>query len=136
MRSRDGSYPSLLSALLLASIGTAAIADAYIISYRATVNNAKLLHETLSISRAMTPCHGTIDHSKLILPISTTRHLRTIIEENRDTFLTYIQTQDLHVKSSTSKSNNSYGDITTLTLTPHCFIVTINESFAIISALK
>ncbi|RUM62450.1 MAG: hypothetical protein DSZ03_06790 [Sulfurimonas sp.] len=136
MRSRDGNYPKLLSALLLAAIASPLAADAYIISYRATVKNAQLQYEKISLSRAMTPCRGTPQISKLLLHVSTSRHLPTIINQNRETFLTYIQTQNLHVKSSVSQSNNSYRDITTLTLPPHCFMVTINESFAIISAFK
>ena len=138
MRSRDGNYAQLFSALLLVSSATTLLAatDAYIISYRATVKNAQLLHEKLSLSRAMTPCRGSVENVELILPIAQSQNLRTIIEQNRDTFFTYMQTQDLHVKSAASKGNNSYSELTTLTLPPHCFIVTINENFAIISAFK
>ncbi len=136
MRSRDGSYPQLLSALILVASSTLLYADAYIISYRAAVKNAQLIHEKLSLSRAMTPCRGTKEQLQLFLPITHSRNLHTIIEQNRDAFFTYMQTQDLHVKSTASNGNNSYSEFTTLTLAPHCFTVTINENFAIISAFK
>ncbi len=135
MRSRDGNYPQLLTSCLLIFISSILGADEYIISYHSATKNAKLLNEKISISRAMTPCHGVAD-AEITLYFSGSKNLKEIIKENRNEFLTYIQRHDLHVKSFASKGNNSYSDLTTLTMSPQCFIVTINESFAIISALK
>ncbi len=83
----------------------------------------------------MTPCHGIAD-AEITLYFSGNKNLKEIIKENQNVFLTYIQRHHLHVKSFASNRNNIYSDTTTLAMPPQCFTVSINESFATITALK
>jgi hypothetical protein len=110
-------------------------ADEYIISYHGTAKNAQLLNETISVSRAMTPCQGK-PAANITLPFTDNETLKTVIQNNRDDFLKFMLRHDLHVKSFTSSSAEGYREITTLSMPPQCFTVIFNDNFARISALK
>ncbi len=135
MRSRDGNHSQLFTTGLLVLFCSFLRADEYIISYYSATKEARLINEKISISQAMTPCHG-LATSELLLPYTINKNLRHIIRNNREEFLTYLQQHHLHVKNYSSKHNGIYSDLTTLSMEPQCFTVTFNENFVRISALK
>lgn len=134
MRSRDGNRSYLLqySALILTTLLQA---DSYHIGYRATIKDALLVNETLSVSRTMTRCQGRI-HPPLLLDRLHNETLQQLITNNRDAFDNYLRQYSLHVRSY-EKTINSMSKIqTTLTFPTECFTVDFKGNLAKIALIK
>jgi hypothetical protein len=135
MRSRDGdrSYLFTISSLIL--LASALSADNYLIGYRAYVRDAILVDETLSISRAMTPCYGELK-SSLILDSSGEKDIYKVLKNSNDDFYHYLLKQSLHVSHKEHLINQQSHSLTTLTFPTHCFKVTFNTNLVKITLIK
>lgn len=130
MRSRNG-----VAALLLAVCALKGASDEYRIGYRAVYEDARIVNEQLSVSRAMTPCGGTAEHY-IQLDTGGRTDLSTILEEEFDAFFPLLQRVGLHLRHREHVRDHSSRSRTTLTLPPHCFTVDFNDDFVNIAALK
>ncbi len=134
MRSRNGNHPFTLGLCALIT-APALYAQSYHIGYRAVVKDAILISETLSVSRAMLPCHGS-EAPAIALPSQDGDTLHDILSASHDDFYRYMQHYTLHVRSQDTTTLAIYHTQTTLTLPTHCFEVEFNDGFATIALIK
>ena len=134
MRSRNGTRPLLLAVCPLI-LGTALWAADYRIGYRALFEDARIVREELTVSRAMTPCRG-LPAETLLLENRGYSGLRPLLEEQFDNFFPLLQRLGLHLRHREELRSFTSHDRTRLTLPPRCFTVDFNEDFVRITALK
>lgn len=134
MRSRDGNRLKTLAICQLAFCSLLSAADT-IISYRLVVEDAMILNDYLSVSRAMTPCHGTPTHA-VYIETKGSKNLHTILENNPEAFSAFIAHEHLHVSHNEQTTNAVNHSRTILKMAPTCFAVDFNEDFVKISPLK
>ena len=108
--------------------------DSYLIGYRAIVKDALLVDEILNISRAMTPCVGTLQKSLLLN--NSSENIHTLLKDNAQEFYSYLLSQSLHVKHNESVINSQSKSLTTLTFPTHCFKVDFKGNLAKITLIK
>lgn len=86
----------------------------------------------------MTPCPGTPSETLFLNtpePIQPT-DLKSVIEEHRDLFFGFVETQGVHIRNFGEHGGAMPADRIVLTLPLRCFTVDFNEDFVKISALK
>ena len=107
----------------------------YIISYSSSVKNSILINEKISISKAMTECHG-IKGEELIIPHKKNDSLKRSIQNSRENFDTFIQKLPFSIRSYETVSIHSINSLLILKLSPTCFTVKFNEGFVTIAPIK
>lgn len=126
MRSRNGNFPFLLTSLALTATLTLK-ADNYYIGYRLTAKNIQAINETLSISKAMTPCGPLDSSSVLVLAHTPNEKLENILKREETTFLEFAAYQELHVKGDDLVSSSRVQSLNSLTLPTKCYAVEFNN---------
>jgi hypothetical protein len=110
-------------------------ADDYLIGYRASTLNSRLTHESLSISKSMTPCIGTRQKS-LTLARNSNDTLKFTLDKNEEVFFDFVTQQTLHLKSNQNIHIQNHVSIDTLTVPTQCYAVDFNEDFVTLTLLK
>ena len=126
MRSRNGNFPFLLTSLALTATLTLK-ADNYYIGYRLTAKNTQAINETLSISKAMTPCGPLDSSSVLVLAHTPNEKLENILKREETAFLEFAAYQELHVKGDDLVSSSRVQSLNSLTLPTKCYAVEFNN---------
>lgn len=134
MRSRDGNRLKTLAICQIAFCALLHGADT-IISYRLVVQDAIILNDYLSVSHAMTPCHGTPSNT-IYIETNGSKNLHRILENNPESFSDFIAHEQLQVSHKENTTNAVNHSRTILQMAPTCFAVDFNEDFVKISPLK
>lgn len=138
MRSRDGDHSilrTICAIIIFNSLSSFLYAGEYLISYRYVVKNAILYNEHLDISPAMQKCSGT-EQTSIILDPQDSEDLTTVIEQNKEEFVSYLHKLGLQVKHSEKTKNFQNTSTTVLTLKTTCFKVDFNDNSVKITLLK
>lgn len=134
MRSRTRNGYVLLTACQIISTLILS-ADDYLIGYRASSLNSRLVHENLSISKSMTPCTG--NHQKsLTLPRDSNDSLKSTLTAHEEEFLDFLTQQPLHLKSNQHVLQDKHNSTETLTSPTQCYAVDFNDDFVTLTHLK
>lgn len=135
MRSRNGNFPFLLTSLAL-SCTIAFGADNYYIGYRLTAKNTQAIYETLTVSKAMRPCHSENFSSVIILKRFPLESLESILKREQTAFLEFAASDELRVKSNDSVTSAQIQTLNSLTLPTKCYAVEFNDESVTITATK
>ncbi|WP_304546027.1 hypothetical protein [Sulfurimonas microaerophilic] len=136
MRSRDGDRSILFSICALIIFSSLAInASEYLISYRYVVKDALLYNEHLDVSPAMQACTG-LPQKSIFLDPHNSEELKTVIEKNKQEFISYLHQLGLQVQHNEKTANFQNSSTTVLTLKTTCFKVDFNDTFVRITPLK
>lgn len=135
MRSRTRNCPLLLAVLIC--IGASAlIGEDYRIGYRFSTQNAQVFHETLSVSKSMTPCSTIKTQNSILLPRKQNELLKTTLRYNEEAFLTFVSHYALNIQSHQAFNSYTHSSSETLTLPTHCYAVEFNDETATITLLE
>lgn len=135
MRSRNGNRPFLFTYLTV--ITTLAFgADHYYIGYRLTAKNTQPINETLSVSKAMQPCHPAKPSESITLKRFNNEKLQTLLNREQTAFLEFASFNELRVKSNDNFSVTNPQTLNSLTLPTSCYAVEFNDESVTITALK
>ena len=134
MRSRDGNRLKTLAICSIIFCSLLHGADT-IISYRLVVQDAMILNDYLSISRAMTPCQGKPSTS-IYIDTNGSKNLRHVLLQNPEAFIDFISNEKLHITHHEKTRNAVNTSRTILQMAPTCFAVEFNEDLVKISPLK
>ncbi|MEO1937124.1 MAG: hypothetical protein ABGW85_00640, partial [Sulfurimonas sp.] len=129
MRSGNGdntqtfSISSIITLFILSS--ATLFADEYLISYRSVIQDAIVYNETLTVSHAMQKCSQSelLNNKALLLPLKKSKNLKTIILQNYEEFLEYLQKSGMKVEHFQETRNSINHATTRLTFQTHCFKV-------------
>ena len=133
MRSRTRSCYRLLATYQLIS-AFILYADDYLISYRASSLNSRLVHENLWVSKSMTPCLGN-RHRSITLLRDNNNTLKTTINNHEEEFFNFLTQQPLHLKSNQHIQHDKHNSIETLTSPTQCYAVDFNDDFVTITII-
>lgn len=97
--------------------------------------NAAVHYENLSVSKSMTPCQGKRQPS---LELERTPHesLQNLLIRHENTFLEYVSSQPLSLKSHQLYTSDTQVSKESLTVPTKCYAVEFNDEFVTISLLK
>jgi len=134
VRSRTRSCYRLLATCQIISVLTLN-ADDYLIGYRASALNSRLVHENLWVSKSMTPCLGN-RYKSITLARDNNNTLKTTLDKNEEEFLDFLTQQPLHLKSNQHVLQDKHNSIETLTSPTQCYAVDFNDDFVTLTHLK
>lgn len=133
MRSRNGNCPFIFSSIAVICTLTFG-ADNYYIGYRLSAKNTQPVQETLSLSKAMTPC-STTKRGELSLSRLENETLESLLQRERTPFLQFAASQNFRVKSNETLTQNHIQSLQTLTLPTQCYAVEFNDRSVTITLL-
>ncbi len=135
MRSRNGNR-SFLFTFLAISTTVSFGADHYYIGYRLTSKNTQPIYETLSVSKAMQPCHPFTPSDSITLNRLDLENLQTTLRREQTAFLEFAASHELHIKSNDTFRTINPQTLNSLTLPTYCYAVEFNDESVTITATK
>ena len=136
MRSRNGNCPFIFTTLTVIATIAFGADNYYYIGYRLTSKNTQPINETLSISKAMQPCHPLNPSESITLQRLSNESLQTLLKRNPTPFLEFAASNEFHIKSNDSFKLQNTQTLNALTLPTRCYAVEFNDESVTITSTK
>lgn len=124
-----------LSLALILSFATLFASETYIVSYRAQIKNAVVIHESFHLSPAMQSIKA-IPAQSMQVDTHNENDLNTIFKANQDKILHFLAHEGIHTRSHETLLQNKSDSLISFTLPPTYVTVEFKNDYAIITRLK
>ncbi len=124
-----------LSLALILSFASLFASETYIVSYRAQIKNAVVIHESFTLSPAMHAIKASAEQS-LTLDLHKEDKPADLFKANQDEIIRFLGRQGLHTRSHERVIDNKSDALVCLSLPPTYVTVEFKNDYAIITRLN